>query len=118
KLAKKICFDNAMLMFLDGRYNRVGAPNENFAREFFELYTIGKGPQIGSQDYTTYTEQDVREAARIFSGFLADHTFQTNIDQETGLPYGKIPVNKKGKPTLHDFGVKQFSARFDNKQIA
>ena len=118
KLATKICFDNAMLMFLDGRYNRVGAPNENFAREFFELYTIGKGPQIGSQDYTTYTEQDVKEAARIFSGFLTDDTFQTNIDQETGLPYGKIPVNKKGKPTLHDFGVKQFSERFGNKHIA
>src|SRR5690606_31533214 len=112
-LAKKICFDNAMLMYLDGRYNRVGAPNENVAREFFELLTIGKGEQIGDQDYTTYPEREIKEAARIFSGVLADSTFQINIDSETGLPYGKIPVNAKQKPTLHDFGVKQFSERFN-----
>lgn len=118
KLATKICYDNAMLMFLDGRYNRVGSPNENFAREFFELYTIGKGEQVGNQDYTNYTEKDIKEASRIFSGFLVDSTFQINIDSETGLPFGKIPVNAKNIPTLHDFGVKQFSERFENRQIA
>ena len=37
ELSKKICYDNAMLVHLDGRLNDVGRPNENFAREFFEL---------------------------------------------------------------------------------
>jgi uncharacterized protein (DUF1800 family) len=54
-LTKLICVDNAMLFLLDGRTNEVDLPNENFARELFELHTIGKGPQIGPTDYTTYT---------------------------------------------------------------
>ncbi len=52
--------DPAMLAFLDAGVNVKGAPNENFAREIMELFTMGVGH---------YTEQDVREAARAFTGW-------------------------------------------------
>lgn len=60
ELVKKVARDPAMLLFLDGQYNRKGKPNENWAREMLELFTIGIG---------NYTEQDVREAARAFTGW-------------------------------------------------
>ena len=53
--------NSAMLSFLDGRSNVVGAPNENYAREVMELHTLGEG--------VLYTETDVREAARAFTGW-------------------------------------------------
>ena len=117
QLALKLCFDNAMLMHLDGRYNRVGKPNENFAREFLELYSIGKGPQRGANDYTTYTEQDVREAARVFSGFDVDPSFSKHIDPDTGLPIGTMITDSKGEARFHDYGSKTFSSAFDGKTI-
>lgn len=55
--------DAAMIRWLDGNSNRKGAPNENYARELMELFTIGRG---------NYTEQDVREAARAFTGWGAE----------------------------------------------
>jgi len=50
--------DPAMLEYLDNDVNRRGKPNENFARELLELFTLGEGHG--------YTEMDVREAARAF----------------------------------------------------
>jgi uncharacterized protein (DUF1800 family) len=62
--------DPAMLIWLDNRNNRKGAPNENYARELLELFTMGPGP---------YTEQDIREAARAFTGWhLRGDRFQFN----------------------------------------
>ena len=52
--------DPAMLVFLDAGVNTKDAPNENFAREIMELFTMGVGE---------YTEEDVREAARAFTGW-------------------------------------------------
>jgi hypothetical protein len=52
--------DPAMLLYLDGAKNRAGAPNENFARELFELFTLGVG---------NYTELDIQESARSFAGW-------------------------------------------------
>jgi len=52
--------DPAMLSFLDAGVNLKGAPNENFAREIMELFTMGVG---------NYTEQDIKEAARAFTGW-------------------------------------------------
>lgn len=117
ELAKKICLDNAMIHFLDGHLNLAEKPNENFAREFLELYTIGKGPQRGPNDYTTYTEDDVREAAKVFSGWQEDHDY-TNIDPVTkasqGIPIGDVP----GVAVRHDATTKKFSAAFNNQTIA
>ena len=55
--------DPAMLSFLDAGVNIKGAPNENFAREIMELFTMGVG---------NYSEKDIREAARAFTGWNYD----------------------------------------------
>jgi hypothetical protein len=52
--------DGAMLVWLDGVESKKAKPNENFAREFLELFTLGIGH---------YTEQDIREASRAFTGW-------------------------------------------------
>ncbi len=49
KLATKIVTDNVMLVYLNNQQNTATNPNENFAREFLELFTIGKGPQVGAR---------------------------------------------------------------------
>ena len=116
-LAKKICVDNAMLKFLDGQLNEVGNPNENFGREFLELYSIGKGPQAGPDNYTNYTEQDVREAAKVFSGWKEDAEF-TNIDAETGTAQALLKSDIVGIAARHDAGTKQFSAAFQQQTIS
>jgi len=65
-----IARDPAMLEYLDNDANRKQRPNENFARELMELFTLGEGH---------YTEQDVKEAARAFTGWTDDHgTFEFN----------------------------------------
>ncbi len=116
-LAKKICLDNAMLRHLDGFLNESGRPNENFAREFFELYTIGKGEQIGPQDYTNFTEADIQEASKVLSGYGYDKTFD-NTDEECGIPLGIIKSNDGTYASRHDSSNKQFSAAFQNRTIA
>lgn len=115
KLATKLCFDTAMQRFLDGHLNKNRSPNENFAREFLELYTIGKGPAGASG--THYTEHDVKQATRVFSGFYVDETFSENTDSETGLPTMRMPQKSNGEPTLHDFGPKTFSENFGGTTI-
>ena len=117
-LARKITFDNSMLYYLDNGDNNKNSPNENYAREFLELFTIGKGPQIADGDYTNYTEHDVVQAARVFSGvkFVAN---RDNLDSDTvklphypaGIPTGYINVSK------HDVSDKTFSAAFSNQTI-
>jgi uncharacterized protein (DUF1800 family) len=85
--------DPGMLTFLDAGVNVKGAPNENFAREIMEMFTMGVGH---------YTEKDIREAARAFTGWnYVDLKFVVNKDQ-------------------HDDGVKTFlgkTGNFDGVQI-
>ncbi len=114
-LAFKICYDNAMIQFLDGSQNFKGRPNENFAREFLELYSLGKKGANG-KPAVHYTEQDVQQAARVFSGFYVDYTV-SEIDPETKIPMGRLRLNHKGEASAHDFGAKTFSAEFDNRVI-
>lgn len=66
---KDITTDPAMLRYLNGNSNRVGAAQENYGRELQELFTIGKGAEIAPGNYTTYTEDDVRTAARVLTGW-------------------------------------------------
>lgn len=121
-LTKKICIDNAMLVLLDGRLNVKGSPNENYARELLELYTIGKGlsgqepASTTPGDYTYYTEQDVQAAALVLSGFNNDVTFAT-LDTDTALPRGKAKTASGNVPNQHDNTVKQFSARMGNTVV-
>ncbi len=78
--------DPAMLIYLDTVRNRKGQPNENFAREVMELFTLGEG---------NYTEQDVKEAARSFTGW--------SIDRESGT--------YMFRPGIHDYGGKTVLGR-------
>ena len=113
-LAAKICVDNAMLMNLDGKDNRSTSPNENFAREFLELYSIGKGVDSTVRNYT---EDDVKAATQLFSGFGIDTSFKRNIDPDTGLSRGIMPLDRDGKPQYHDFEPKKFSAKLGGVTI-
>jgi uncharacterized protein (DUF1800 family) len=62
-LLHAIARDPAMVIYLDSAQNRKGAPNENFARELMELFTLGEG---------NYGEQDIKDAARAFTGWSLD----------------------------------------------
>ena len=62
-LLKEVSKTAAMLNFLNNQQNRKGHPNENFAREVMELFTLGRG---------NYTENDIKEAARAFTGWSAN----------------------------------------------
>ena len=86
-LAIQVAQNPAMLYFLDAQYNVKGAANENFAREVMELFTMGVG---------NYSEKDVREGARAFTGwYFDDLTFKVD-------------------PAKHDDGVKTFLGRTGN----
>ena len=87
ELLHEVAKDPAMLLYLDGQTNRAGNPNENFAREFLELFTLGEGQG--------YSERDIREAARAFTGWM--------VDPETG--------DFKFARAFHDGGTKTFMGR-------
>ena len=72
-LLKAIARDPAMLIWLDSQVNKKANPNENFARELMELFSMGIG---------NYTEGDVRESARAFTGWLISKgAFYFNFEQ-------------------------------------
>ncbi|WP_194766075.1 DUF1800 family protein [Tamlana sp. I1] len=109
-LAKKINLDNGMLDYLDNTQNNKNNPNENYAREYLELFTILKGKQIGSDNYTNYTEVDIQQAAKVFSGFKKREE-RTDIDPDTNIPMGYINIDQ------HDTEDKTFSSAFGNQVI-
>jgi uncharacterized protein (DUF1800 family) len=87
--------DPAMLLYLDNAANNKTHPNENYARELMELFTLGIG---------NYTEEDIRQSARAFTGWT--------IDYRTGA----FTANAR----IHDDGTKTFLSRtgnFDGKDI-
>ncbi|MBM3342675.1 MAG: DUF1800 domain-containing protein [Betaproteobacteria bacterium] len=94
-LLHAIARDPAMVIYLDSASNRKGQPNENFAREVMELFTLGEGH---------YGERDVKEAARAFTGL--------GVDPEKG--------EFLFRPQVHDDGVKTVlgrSGNFDGKAV-
>ncbi len=117
ELAYRMTFDRRMTVYLNNNINIAGGPNQNYAREFLELFTILKGKQKGTGDYTNYTEHDVQQAARVFSGFTTDadggHKFNrlNRVDPITNLPIGLANF------ATHDKGDKTFSSAFGNKTI-
>jgi len=72
-LITNISKDISMLRYLNGYLNQASAPDENYARELMELFTLGKGP--GSQ----YSESDVKEAAKVLTGWQVNTTTYTTI---------------------------------------
>ena len=89
ELTQAIVRDPAMMLFLDTQRSSKAMPNENFAREVMELFTLGEG---------NYTEEDVREAARAFTGFQLDR-FNGDVVQSVGAWDGgeKTIFGKTGK---------------------
>ena len=110
-LATKMTLNNSMLTYLNNTTNSKSSPNENYAREFFELFTIGKGPQIGIGDYTNYTEADVVQAARVLTGFRRVSA-RNIIDPDTMIPKGYNQFS------THHTSPKTFSSAFNNTVIA
>lgn len=104
----KMCIDPSMLYHLDGHSNHKNSPNENFAREFLELYTMEKGDQIGPDDYSNYTESDVHELARAFTGWRKTDYFRNATP---------VPIESEFFMDRHDTGVKQLSYHFNNAVI-
>ena len=109
ELVKAVTVDASMLIFLDGVRNLARNPNENFAREVLELYTVGKGQQVADGDYTNYTEQDVTELAKAFTGWRIRYNANTNPVQ---LP--QVYFDSRH----HDKTTKRLSHRFDSAEIA
>lgn len=109
-LAKKVTVDNSMLLYLNNTANNKNSPNENYAREFLELFTIGKGPQIAAGNYTNYTEADIVQAARVLTGFKRKND-RSVIDPVTGIPKGYNLFSQ------HHLSPKVFSSAFNNTTI-
>ena len=103
QLTKEITLNNSMLRYLNGRENSKEAPNENYARELLELFTVGKGELAGPGDYSTFTEQDVVEMAKILTGW------------RSGINENQLFVLFNNN--RHTEGAKQLSHRFNNAVI-
>ena len=89
ELLHAVARDPAMVIYLDSASNRKGQPNENFAREVMELFTLGEG---------NYGERDIKEMARAFTGW--------SINPETG--------EFLFRPFAHDDGEKTVLGRTGN----
>ena len=86
-LLHAVAKDPAMLVYLDGANSRREAPNENFAREVMELFTLGEARDLGEGG--SYSEQDIREAARAFTGWSIERdsfTFRFRPAFHDGAP--------------------------------
>ena len=82
-LLHAVARDPAMVIYLDNAQNRKGTPNENFAREVMELFTLGEGH---------YGEQDIKEAARAFTGW--------SLDRDTGQFVFRRFIHDYGQKTV------------------
>ncbi len=87
-LLREVSKTPAMLAFLNNQQNRKQKPNENFAREVMELFTMGRG---------NYTETDVKEAARAFTGWGYDEVGQFKFRKNFHDEGNKTLLGKTGK---------------------
>jgi uncharacterized protein (DUF1800 family) len=95
EIVSAVSHDPAMLIYLDGARSKKQAPNENYARELMELFTLGEGH---------YTEGDIHEAARAFTGWTID----------------RKNLRFRESPFMHDRGTKTFMGKtgdFDGADI-
>ncbi len=107
-LVKDITVNSLMLRYLNGNENNKNAPNENYARELLELFTIGKGDQAGPGDYTNYTEEDIKEIARALTGWVINYA---------GFNIAGPHPDASYRSNRHDTDTKQLSHRFGNVVI-
>ena len=105
--------DPAMIYWLDNHDNHNEAINENFGRELLELFSMGVG---------NYTEEDIKECARAFTGYTIGNTEYMALRslRDSIWPYGRIPFHYQYLPEDHDDGEKVFlgqRGRFGGEDI-
>src|SRR5712692_3019271 len=115
-LLLKVAQDPAMLIWLDGLTNVLGKPNENFGRELQELFTMGINDVVTGQQ--NYTEDDVKQIARAFTGWdyqrTSPFTFRINANQHdngTKTIYGQ-PGNFSGQDVITMISARPATARY------
>ncbi|GAA5219537.1 DUF1800 domain-containing protein [Membranihabitans marinus] len=108
EFTKAMIINPSMLRYLNGNQNTATNPNENFARELLELFTIGKGPIVSDGDYTHYTEEDVVSIAKALTGWR-DIGYRS-IENTVADSYFRT--------FYHDKSDKVLSHRFDNQTIS
>ncbi len=93
--------DPAMIVWLDNTENHNGSVNENYGRELLELFSMGVG---------NYTEHDVKEAARAFTGWTIANTEYMTLKsaRDSVWPYGRLSFHFEYKADDHDNGEKEF----------
>ena len=105
----EISRDPAMVYFLDNCLSHKGAINENYGRELLELFSMG----VGMDGQFNYTEDDVKECSRAFTGWTIANSIPTQ-------PYGPYEAMFIYNPGDHDDGVKTFlgeTGRFNGEDI-
>ena len=103
-LVVQVTKDPAMLRYLNGNENIVGHPNENYARELQELFTVGVFDFAGNKNYT---EDDVKAAAKVLTGWE-----YTNYEVDNSTSFTTL-----FNLTNHDTTNKTFSASYNNTVI-
>ena len=103
----------AMIMWLDNHDNHKGAINENYGRELLELFSMGVG---------NYTEQDIKECARAFTGWTIGNTkyMEMRARNDSLWPYGRLNWHFEYRPEDHDDGEITFlgqKGRFNGEDV-
>ena len=112
-LLVELAKDPAMIVWLDNHDNHKGAINENFGRELLELFSMGVG---------NYSEDDIKEASRAFTGWTIGNTeyMALRAERDSIWPYGRISWHFQFDENDHDDGEKEFLGQrgnFDGEQI-
>jgi uncharacterized protein (DUF1800 family) len=102
-LLLKLSEDPAMVFFLDNCMSHKDAINENWGRELLELFSMG----VGMDNHPNYSEDDVKEAARAFTGWTVANAMPR-------YPYGRYPSQFIYDPSDHDSGEKTFLGETGN----
>ncbi len=105
--------DPAMIIWLDNQDNHTGTINENYGRELLELFSLGVG---------NYTEDDVKECARAFTGWTIGNMeyMKLRAIRDSIWPYGRISWHFRYREEDHDDGEKTFlgeTGRFNGEDI-
>lgn len=103
-LAIEITKDPAMLVYQNGSENEKEHPNENYARELQELFTVG---QLDFHGNLNYTEEDVKAAARVLTGWQLENYYKN----------GSTSFKSFFNPARHDTDPKTFSAKYNHTTI-
>lgn len=100
ELLRAMTLDAAMMQYLDMEGSEASSPNENYARELLELFTVGIG---------NYAERDIKEIARALTGWVCDAppgTPKRPVPPDTSRTFSRDGLVPTFQPKLHDDGVK------------